>query len=222
VLAQNSPSHYVLLNVLLHAGVQPSEVKMDFPKDAFQAAAAFNADKKYAAVVTWAPDIYNLEKIPGNRMLINTLTANKLIADVWFTRADFARFDYLVAMDEENLRALERLAPDKAARGKLRLLRSFDPSAPRGAAVPDPYYGGDDGFEEVLDICEAACRGLVEFIAQGGTQVQNQSFEVKAWLQPGEVRPVDLPAIARQATAKVIATGDKEGGYGNLVIALVR
>ncbi len=62
----------------------------------------------------------------------------------------------------------------------------------------------------------------VEFIAQGGSQVQNQSFEVKAWLQPGEVRPVDLPAIARQATARVIATGDKEGGYGNLVIALVQ
>jgi protein-tyrosine phosphatase len=82
------------------------------------------------------------------------------------TRADFARFDYLVAMDEENLRALERLAPDKAARGKVRLLRSFDPSAPRGAPVPDPYYGGDDGFEEVLDICEAACRGLVDHIAR--------------------------------------------------------
>ncbi len=62
----------------------------------------------------------------------------------------------------------------------------------------------------------------VEFVAQGGTQVQNQSFEVKTWLQPGEVRPVDLPAIARQATARVIATGDKEGGYGNLVIALVQ
>ena len=81
-------------------------------------------------------------------------------------RADFARFDYLVAMDEENLRALERLAPDQAARGKVRLLRSFDRSAPRGAAVPDPYYGGDDGFEEVLDICEAACRGLVDHIAR--------------------------------------------------------
>lgn len=91
VLAQNSPSHYFLLNVLLNGGVQPSEVKMSFTKDAFQAAAAFNADKKYSAVVSWAPDIYNLEKIPGNRMLVNTQTANKLIADVWFARADFAR-----------------------------------------------------------------------------------------------------------------------------------
>ena len=82
------------------------------------------------------------------------------------TRADFGRFDYLVAMDSDNLRALERLAPDKAARGKVRLLRSFDPAAPHGAPVPDPYYGGDDGFEAVLDICEAACRGLLDHIAR--------------------------------------------------------
>ncbi len=91
VLAQNSPSHFFLLNVLLNGGVQPSEVKMEFTQDAFQAAAAFNANKDYAAVVSWAPDIYNLEKVKGNRILVSTATANKLIADVWFSRADFAR-----------------------------------------------------------------------------------------------------------------------------------
>jgi NitT/TauT family transport system substrate-binding protein len=90
-LAQHSPSHYFLLNVLLNGGVQPSEVDMKFYGNAFQAAAAFNADKSISAAVSWAPDIYNLEKVKGNRMLINTLTANKLIADVWFARADFAR-----------------------------------------------------------------------------------------------------------------------------------
>ncbi len=91
VLAQNSPSHFFLLNVLLNGGVQPSEVKLEFTQDAFQAAAAFNANKDYAAVVTWAPDIYNLEKVKGNKILVSTATANKLIADVWFARADFAR-----------------------------------------------------------------------------------------------------------------------------------
>ncbi len=92
VLAQNSPSHYFLLNVLLNGGVQPSEVKMKFTKDAFQAAAAFNQNKDIAGVVTWAPDIYNLTKTGmGNKMLVSTQTANKLIADVWFARADFAR-----------------------------------------------------------------------------------------------------------------------------------
>ncbi|HEY0160562.1 MAG TPA: hypothetical protein VGF28_24965 [Thermoanaerobaculia bacterium] len=62
----------------------------------------------------------------------------------------------------------------------------------------------------------------VDYIAQGTTQNRQQSFEVKSWLQPGEARPIDLPAIARQVTAKVIATADKEGGYGNLDVALVQ
>ena len=91
VLAQNSPSQYFLMNTLLNGGVQPGEVTMKFTQDAFQAAAAFNADKSLACVVSWAPDIYNLEKVPGNRMLVNTQTANKLIADVWWARADFAK-----------------------------------------------------------------------------------------------------------------------------------
>src|SRR5215218_9396102 len=91
VLAQNSPSHYFVLNALINAGVQPSEVDFKFTQDAFQAAAAFNADRKIAGVVSWAPDIYNLEKVKGNRMLVTTSTANKLIADVWFARADFAK-----------------------------------------------------------------------------------------------------------------------------------
>ena len=65
VLAQNSPSHYFLLNMLVAGGVQPAEVKFKFTEDAFQAAAAFNADKNIAGVVTWAPDIYNLEKVEG-------------------------------------------------------------------------------------------------------------------------------------------------------------
>lgn len=91
VLAQNSPSHYFLLNALLNAGVQPSEVDMKFTKDAFQAAAAFNADKSLAGAVSWAPDIYNLSEVKGNKLLVSTQTANKLIADVWYARADFAK-----------------------------------------------------------------------------------------------------------------------------------
>src|SRR5712692_2284362 len=90
VLAQDSPSHFFVLNALINAGVQPAEVEFKFTQDAFQAAAAFNADKRLAGVVSWAPDIYNLEKVKGNRVLVTTSTANKLIADVWFARADFA------------------------------------------------------------------------------------------------------------------------------------
>ena len=91
VLAQNSPSHFFVLNALINGGVQPAEVTFKFTQDAFQAAAAFNADKNLAGVVSWAPDIYNLEKVKGNKIIVNTATANKLIADVWFARADFAK-----------------------------------------------------------------------------------------------------------------------------------
>ncbi|MCY2968863.1 MAG: OmpA family protein [Planctomycetota bacterium] len=91
VLAQNSPSHYFALNMLVAGGLQPGEVDMIFTDDAFQAAAAFNADKSISACVSWAPDIYNLAKVKGNRLLVTTQQANKLIADIWFSRADFAR-----------------------------------------------------------------------------------------------------------------------------------
>jgi NitT/TauT family transport system substrate-binding protein len=91
VLAQNSPSHYFALNMLVSGGVQPPEVDMTFTTDAFAAAAAFNGQKDISACVSWAPDIYNLAKIKGNRMLVTTQEANRLIADVWFARADFAR-----------------------------------------------------------------------------------------------------------------------------------
>lgn len=75
--------------------------------------------------------------------------------------SDFARFDLILAMDLENLRALHRLAPDGPAADRVRLLRSFDPSAASGAEVPDPYYGGVRGFADVADMCDRACRGLL-------------------------------------------------------------
>lgn len=90
-LAQHSPSHYLLLNLLINAGLQPGDVDFRFTEDAFQAAAAFNADKSLAGCVSWAPDIYKLAEAPGNKLLVSTATANKLIADVMFARADFVR-----------------------------------------------------------------------------------------------------------------------------------
>lgn len=91
VLAQNSPSHFFALNTLINSGVEPAEVDFRFTSTAFEAAAAFNADRKIAGVVSWAPDIYNLSDVKGNKLLVSTATANKLIADVWFARADFAK-----------------------------------------------------------------------------------------------------------------------------------
>jgi protein-tyrosine phosphatase len=78
-----------------------------------------------------------------------------------FTSASFDGCDYALAMDRSNRDELLRLARGEADRAKVRLLRAFDPAAPRAAEVPDPYYGGPRGFEDVFDMCEAACRGLV-------------------------------------------------------------
>ena len=91
VLAQNSPSQFFALNMLVAGGLQPADVDMVYVNTAFEAAAAFNSDKSLAGCVSWAPDIYNLADAKGNRMLVTTQTANRLIADVWFARADFAK-----------------------------------------------------------------------------------------------------------------------------------
>lgn len=80
-----------------------------------------------------------------------------------FTAADFARFDYVLAMDADNLRDLQAIAP-KDYPGVLTLFRSFDPTAEANASVPDPYYGGEAGFDEVLDQCERAASGLLNHI----------------------------------------------------------
>ena len=91
-LAQNSPSEYYLTSLLLSAGMRPSDVKIKFTATAFEAAAAFVADKNVDACVSWAPDIYKIpERVAGTRILSSTADANKLIADVYAFRADFAR-----------------------------------------------------------------------------------------------------------------------------------
>ncbi|MCL4838592.1 MAG: ABC transporter substrate-binding protein [Thermoanaerobaculia bacterium] len=92
VYAQNSPSQYFVNNLLLNAGIQPSEVKHKYTATAFEAAAAFVSDASIDACVSWAPDIYTIpEKVRGTRILTTTAEANKLIADVWAARADFAK-----------------------------------------------------------------------------------------------------------------------------------
>jgi protein-tyrosine phosphatase len=87
-----------------------------------------------------------------------------------FSPDDFDSYDLILAMDAENRRDLLGLAPDDDARAKVRLLREFDPDSD-GAAdldVPDPYYGGDDGFEHVLDLVDSAARGLVDHLRAAG------------------------------------------------------
>lgn len=77
---------------------------------------------------------------------------------------DFEYFDLILAMDRENLRALERRAPPQA-RDRMRLFLEFAPQTGI-SEVPDPYYGGPNGFEDVLDLIEAAARGLLQHLRQ--------------------------------------------------------
>jgi protein-tyrosine phosphatase len=85
------------------------------------------------------------------------------------TAADFESFDLLLAMDAANRRELLRAADGEEQRAKVRMLREFDPDSSRSGDldVPDPYYGGDGGFEEVLDLVQAACAGLLGEIRTG-------------------------------------------------------
>ncbi|MBI2923760.1 MAG: OmpA family protein [Planctomycetes bacterium] len=92
VYAQNSPSQYYINALLLYAGIQPGEVNHKYTNTAFEASAAFVADTKIDGCVSWAPDIYNIpERVKGTKLLSSTQDANKLIADVWAVRADFAK-----------------------------------------------------------------------------------------------------------------------------------
>lgn len=81
---------------------------------------------------------------------------------------DFHHFDYVLAMDAANLRRLQALRPPHV-RAELKLLLEYAPDV-KHQEVPDPYYGGTGGFEEVLDLVEQGGRGLLAEIlrrAQG-------------------------------------------------------
>jgi protein-tyrosine phosphatase len=78
---------------------------------------------------------------------------------------DFSRFDLILAMDRQNLQALQQMAPT-AARDRIRLFLEFAPDGDV-TEVPDPYYGGANGFEEVLDLVEAAAQGLLQHVRAG-------------------------------------------------------
>ncbi len=76
---------------------------------------------------------------------------------------DYERFDLLLAMDHDNLATLKSRA-QKTTHDRIRLFLSFAPELGLNA-VPDPYYGGDQGFEEVLDLIEAASDGLIAHLS---------------------------------------------------------
>ncbi|GCB47750.1 low molecular weight protein-tyrosine-phosphatase [Streptomyces sp. NL15-2K] len=83
-----------------------------------------------------------------------------------FQASWFSRLDFVIALDVGHLKALRRLAPCEEDAQKVRLLRSYDPAAGADLDVPDPYYGGMDGFEECLEMVEAASDGLLAAVRE--------------------------------------------------------
>lgn len=84
---------------------------------------------------------------------------------------DFYRFDYIIPMDKSNRDNILSMAKDEIQRAKVHMMREFDPQASPGDAVPDPYYGGIDGFEHVYRIVSRACQGLLEALEAGEIEV---------------------------------------------------
>lgn len=78
------------------------------------------------------------------------------------SKSDFGRFDYILAMDSDNLAKLKRLCPAGYS-GHLSRFLDFAPNAAQ-SDVPDPYYGGKDGFEQIIDLIEQASGGLIDAI----------------------------------------------------------
>ncbi len=102
------------------------------------------------------PDVRAQEAARRRGVDLSDLRARRVNAD------DFHRFDYVLAMDKDNFADLRRICPP-GQEHKLRLFLEFAEGR-REREVPDPYYGGDSGFEQVLDLVEAASRGLLEEI----------------------------------------------------------
>jgi protein-tyrosine phosphatase len=83
-----------------------------------------------------------------------------------FQASWFSRLDLVIALDTGHLKALRRLANSAEDAGKVRLLRSYDPTAGDDLDVPDPYYGHMGGFEECLEMVEAASPGLLAAVRE--------------------------------------------------------
>ncbi|NED98458.1 low molecular weight phosphotyrosine protein phosphatase [Phytoactinopolyspora alkaliphila] len=107
---------------------------------------------------------------PADPRAVRTLSANGYDGSQHCARqfqpAWFERYDLVLALDSANVADLERIAPDAEARRKIRMLGSYVPGRDGAAMerydVPDPYYGGDDGFDHVLRLVEAAATGFVD------------------------------------------------------------
>jgi protein-tyrosine phosphatase len=87
------------------------------------------------------------------------------------TLADFDHFDLIIAQDSTNLSNLKRLARGPEDTAKLFTMRTFDPQGNPQASVPDPYYGGIDGFHVTFEIVKRSCQGLLDALESGEVEI---------------------------------------------------
>ena len=135
--------------VLRHlAGLEAPELALDIDS-------AGTADYHIGA----PPDLRSQRAALGRGIDISGLRARQVAA------ADFDRFDLILAMDRENLRELQALKP-RNSRASVKLFLEYAPQT-KVRDVPDPYYGGHNDFEQVLDLTTAASRGLLATLKEG-------------------------------------------------------
>lgn len=117
-----------------------------------------------AGIGSWhvgeAPD-RRMREVAAGRGLYYTGSARE------FVDKDFERFDLILAMDESVKLSLASKARSMDDRAKILMMRTFDPRGGPKAEVPDPYYGGLEGFERVYDIVERSCTGLLGALEEG-------------------------------------------------------
>jgi protein-tyrosine phosphatase len=108
------------------------------------------------------PDLRAQREAARRGIDLSDLRARKVVRD------DFSRFDLLLPVDLVNERRLLGAAPDAAARSRVRPLCEFGSDQTAYPEVPDPYYGGPDGFALVFDLLEDTCRGLLGHLVDSG------------------------------------------------------
>lgn len=107
---------------------------------------------------------WHVGELPDNRMRRHGAKRGYDISSrAWqVTHADIRRYDYVIAMDNDNARALDRLVGGGKDKEKIRLATDFMTQHPQHTSVPDPYYGDDSDFELALDLIEDVCDGIIQ------------------------------------------------------------
>ena len=129
-----------------------------------QAGAAHKYELDSAGTSGWHVDE------PPDRRMRRVAARHGFEYDGWarqFEHQDFENFDLIIAMDASNKSNLLRMAKTSEHQTKLRLMREFDPHGGPNDPVPDPYYGGIDGFEDVFAIVKRSCQGLLDALEDG-------------------------------------------------------